>query len=888
MAKREAAAPQNPLDWFTDREDQQQAVADHLNAASGAVLPLLVFYGVGGVGKSLLGDRIRQMARRESEAFFRTSKALPCIRLDFDARLPESALWQRDPAEVYAAIRRLFDVPCPRFDLAFSVLRHKSGVAPAPTHRYLGNAQLAYDGTLTGLELVLSGIPFASFAAKKVIERASPALKQTKAYAYWSDKADPDLAVLLDQEPQAIRENLAARLGADLDENLPEREGDHGCRGIVILDTWEAVTDGDRCRQSDLSPQHWLEALYDSVDSVLFVVLGRNRLPWDERNPQRWTKTYLDQHYVGGLSREDADKFLSRAGVAEKSVRSIVLGQCANVERDGAEPGYYPLRLALSADIVRRLRADRRPLTAGTIQLGSGEIADLTDRFLRLLPADEARWIESLCVALRFDRDAAERAYSPTPGQKSAALWEKLTDLSFVIEDRAEAGWWFLHAQVRDVLQQKMKADPARLTEEHARLHGIYSARAQTATDTNAFLAWYHRWHLEPEAALREWDALAEDARKAQGGTGYDMALHQSLLAWWAPLSLQTHQSPTHIEGSALNIQGIEWRYVSLGDRGSNLVQAIACDKAALRVFTEEQFPTEWATTQNNLGNSYAHRPSDDRAANLAQAIECIEMALRVYTEQRFPVQWAGTQNNLGNAYADIPSGDRAANLAQAIACYKAALRVRTQERFPVQWARTQNNLGTVYRILPSGNRVANLIQSIECFDMALRVYTEEQFPMEWATTQNNLGNAYANLPSGESAVNLVQAIAFYEAALRVYTQERFPIDWANTHRNLGNVYSELPSGDRAANFAQAIAYYQAALLVYTQERFPMEWALGQWGWGNAEGARGNFELGMAKLRMARATLESIGHEHYVRWIDSIIAQQEAKQEQAESKSEVA
>ena len=750
MAKRKSGAPQNPLDWFTDRDGQQQTVADHLNAASGAVLPLLVFYGVGGVGKSLLGDRIRQMARRESEEFFRTSKALPYIRLDFDARLPESALWQRDPAEVYAAIRRLFDVPCPRFDIAFSVLRHKSGVAPAPAHRQTGNVQLAYDGTLTGLELVLSGIPFASFVAKRVIERASPALEQSKAFAYWRDKADPDLAVLLPQEPKAIRESLAARLGEDLDENLPEREGDHGCRAIVVLDTWEAVTDGDRCRQSDLSPQHWLEALYDSVDSVLFVVLGRNRLPWDERNPQRWTETYLEQHYVGGLSREDADKFLSLAGVVEKSVRSIVLGQCAHRERDGAEPGYYPLRLALSADIVRRLRADRQPLTAETIQLGNGEIADLTDRFLRLLPADEARWIESLAVTLRFDRDAAERAYSPTPGQKSAALWEKLTDLSFVIEDRAEAGWWFLHAQVRDVLQQKMKADEARRTEEHTRWHGIYAARVQTPTDTNAFLAWYHRWHLEPEAAWSEWAALAQDARKARGGPDHDMALHQTLLAWWAPLSLEKQQSPTPVEGSALNVQGIEWGYVSLGDRAANLAQAIACYKAALRVYTEKQFPMDWAMTQNNLGIAYKNLPSGDRAANLVQAIACYEAALRVYTEKQFPMQWAMTQNNLGTAYADLPSGDRAANLVQAIACYEAALRVRTQDKFP------------------------------------------------------------------------------------------------------------------------------------------MDWAMTQWCWGSAECARGDFELGLAKLQMARATLENIGHEHYVQWIDSVIAEQEAERERAESEPEAA
>ena len=44
---------------------------------------------------------------------------------------------------------------------------------------------------------------------------------------------------------------------------------------------------------------------------------------------------------------------------------------------------------------------------------------------------------------------------------------------------------------------------------------------------------------------------------------------------------------------------------------------------------------------------------------------------MRVYTEADFPTDWAMTQNNLGITYADLPTGDQ--NLRRAVACYEAA-----------------------------------------------------------------------------------------------------------------------------------------------------------------------------------------------------------------------
>ena len=175
------------------------------------------------------------------------------------------------------------------------------------------------------------------------------------------------------------------------------------------------------------------------------------------------------------------------------------------------------------------------------------------------------------------------------------------------------------------------------------------------------------------------------------------------------------------------------------------------------------------AAMQNNLGIAYRNLPTGDRAANLRQAIACYQEALRFYTPEAAPLQYASTQNNLGAAYQSLPTGDRAANLARAIECYQEALRFYTPEAAPLDYAMTQNNLGLAYADLPTGDRAANLARAIECYQQALRFYTPEAAPLDYAATQNNLGVVYQNLPTGERAANLARAIECYQQALRFH-----------------------------------------------------------------------------------------------------------------------
>jgi hypothetical protein len=58
--------------------------------------------------------------------------------------------------------------------------------------------------------------------------------------------------------------------------------------------------------------------------------------------------------------------------------------------------------------------------------------------------------------------------------------------------------------------------------------------------------------------------------------------------------------------------------------------------------------------TQNNLGTAWLDLPTNDRDANLRRAIDCFQAALRVYTEQAFPSDHKDALTNLARAQAQL------------------------------------------------------------------------------------------------------------------------------------------------------------------------------------------------------------------------------------------
>jgi tetratricopeptide (TPR) repeat protein len=865
--------PSEQLRHFTNRVSEQAAFQRLLDLEAPHIPPVLMFYGIGGTGKSWLLKKLRERAT-----------GLPTAYIDLDPR-SGGTNYLNDTSKALAELRRQFGakVKCPRFDLAYTWLRHKEGVSDEPHFRGTGLLGNSWEFVVEAGNAAASDIPGASLVSWLIKKVASPItrwLKDSGVGDWLATKfGQDDFLRLKRMLANDIYPELRERLLKDLKEELPERD-DKQVRGVVFLDTVEVIR-GARDSESMLfDRQQWLKELYHPDSRLLVVLAGRDRLDWGHDPHSDWARPdHLEQHLVGGLSRPDALEFLTNCEVTEPALQEAILRVSLDVETEEHEHrGYHAFTLGLCADTCWNHRQREESIDPATFDMAPEDTRKLAARFLRSLGGDGsyAHWLQRLALAPRFDETAARAAFG-SPGTDQNFAWQILPGYSFV-RSTDETGWFTLHLRMRDALADEMRqSDKPRWTTEQQWWQAHWSARSTEEFDGPASLAWYHRWELDPNLARLEWqDRTRDELRRLQ------VSNYSALLDWWTPCHLEERLRDSQRRweaAAAFNSWGIRFCDTPLGSRAENLQRAIECYTAGLRVRTESDFPEDWAMTQSNLGTAYHLLPIGIRESNVRRAIDCYTSALRVYTEADFPEGWAMTQHNLGTAYNDLPMGNRVGNVQRAIDFFTAALRVRTKANFPQKWAMTQNNLGNAYSYLPTGDRGENLQRAIDYYSAAVRVYTEADFPRDWARTQNNLGNAYADLPMGDQAENLRRAIDCYTFTLRVRTEANFPQDWATTQNNLGNAYSDLATGDRAENLQRAIDCYTAALQVRTEADFPQNWAETtanlalaerdiarewqpewcEWGWDREE----LWSSAERRLRQVITKFEEIGHQHY-------------------------
>ena len=228
----------------------------------------------------------------------------------------------------------------------------------------------------------------------------------------------------------------------------------------------------------------------------------------------------------------------------------------------------------------------------------------------------------------------------------------------------------------------------------------------------------------------------------------------------------------------------------------TRLLEAVSAYRDALKEWTRERVPLDWAMTQNNLGTALwtlGQRESGterllearQRLPRRAQGMDPRARAARLGHDAEQPRQRA-------------PDA-RATRERHRRVCSKRSTPTATRSRngpasaSPLHWATTQNNLGNALWTL--GERESGterLLEAVNAYRDALKEWTRERVPLDWAMTQNNLGNALRTLGERESGTErLLEAVNAYRDALKEWTRERVPLHWATTQNNLGNALSD-------------------------------------------------------------------------------------------------
>ncbi len=160
---------------------------------------------------------------------------------------------------------------------------------------------------------------------------------------------------------------------------------------------------------------------------------------------------------------------------------------------------------------------------------------------------------------------------------------------------------------------------------------------------------------------------------------------------------------------------------------------SIQAYQRALKVFTREAYPREYAILHSNLATAYLATPVIGSAGKMreALAVQSFEAALQAISINDHPGEYAMLQNNLGNALQYAASGHPLENNLRALQAYEEALKVRNIRDTPIEFANTLANMGNCISNLPDDNEKPdagnprNLQRAIECYNQAQALFAK-------------------------------------------------------------------------------------------------------------------------------------------------------------------
>lgn len=261
--------------------------------------------------------------------------------------------------------------------------------------------------------------------------------------------------------------------------------------------------------------------------------------------------------------------------------------------------------------------------------------------------------------------------------------------------------------------------------------------------------------------------------------------------------------------------------YYHLEDSEVNTKFAIAFLNNSLTVFSEADFPAEWATVQNYLGNIVRHLNGGKSKKHIESAIAHYKNALRIRQSDSDLQLWCSTQYNLGVTYGIlanlVETKQQVGCLELAKNCWENCLRF-TKPNKEQKWAETKIAVGALSQESSLGDKVENLYYAINCYQEALTAAEAREEIQVIASAWEYLGHGYRGLSRHENTKdNLERAYSAYQNALERYDRETQSYNWAATQNDLGIV------AIASNKTEEAISRFEQALTIITPTAFPDE-----------------------------------------------------------------
>jgi tetratricopeptide (TPR) repeat protein len=477
---------------FTDRVDFIDVFKTALLDGPRDRHRVLVYYGVGGIGKTTLRKELSRLTELLKPGTIQTV-------LDFDV----PSYRDRDAAlfVMRKALREEYKIPFTAYDIAYAIYWQKTHPHMPMTRDHV---PMMEDGTL--LADVIGGagaIPFVSLIPKVTLLaiKAGGAVRE-----WWTKRGHEELKDLPELEPNQIAERLPMHWATSLREYLAHKESpgtapgfaerNRGSPAVIFLDTYEALWEAERAEATYHLRDDWVRELVAQLPEVLWVVCGREKLRWSEVDPD-WAEC-LDQHLVGGLADVDARSLLASCGISDPGIQQVIF------ESSSGMP--YYLDLAVDTWSAIKERQNREPVPTDFARTPR----DVFIRFLRHLTQAETETLKVLSAPRFWDYALFARLVDEYHTGYPVTMFSDLCRFSFIHQGELP-DTWAMHHVMRESLQQRQASDLNRRVHqfmfEHysSQLEGIdirsITDRRRIALDE----AFYHGRIVLSAQALLQW-----------------------------------------------------------------------------------------------------------------------------------------------------------------------------------------------------------------------------------------------------------------------------------------------------------------------------------------------------------------------------------------------
>jgi len=358
---------------FIDREEFINSFFSNLNIDPQKRNRVLVYCGVGGIGKTSLRKKLCNILDLENKNVSWTS-------LDFNIpsyRVEDTAIYY-----MRKTLKDKYKIQFPSFDIAYAVYWQKTHPQIHLTKKnldFLDDSEIihAIISTVGNIPIIglLPGI------AKTVLK--SHAFLKT----WWFKRGQKELMELPDLEAVDILERLPYFFSADLKENILNT----GRNIVLFFDTYEALCDDNNTQCGYFSKDEWIRELAAQIPEAILVIFGRERLRWNEIDSD-WNN-YIYHQYLDGLTENDAGGYLISCGINEESTRNKITGTCKGI----------PYFLDLCVDTYYAIKNTcRREPEENDFAANQSEVLD---RFLKNLERNEFEMLKILSPARSWNKN---------------------------------------------------------------------------------------------------------------------------------------------------------------------------------------------------------------------------------------------------------------------------------------------------------------------------------------------------------------------------------------------------------------------------------------------------------------------------------------------------